>query len=117
MKYLLVSLIIVSFSCCMPALVSAKTAAKEKPQAQTQAGNLFTSFTGGESGKGLINIVLVLTVLAFAPAVLLLMSSFTRIVIVLSILRQAMGIPQLPPNQIIVGLVPLSDIFCHGADL
>ena len=85
-----------------PALVSAKTAAKEKPQAQT--GNLLTSFTGGESGKSMINIVLVLTVLAFAPAILLLMSSFTRIVIVLSILRQAMGIPQLPPNQIIVGL-------------
>jgi flagellar biosynthesis protein FliP len=100
-KYILVILIIVSFLVA-PALVSAKTAAKEKTQ--TQSGNLITSFTGGESGKSLINIVLVLTVLAFAPAILLLMSSFTRIVIVLSILRQAMGIPQLPPNQIIVGL-------------
>ena len=103
MKYLLVALIVVSFLIA-PALVSAKTAAKEKSQTQAQAGNLITSFTGGESGKSMINIVLVLTVLAFAPAILLLMSSFTRIVIVLSILRQAMGIPQLPPNQIIVGL-------------
>jgi flagellar biosynthetic protein FliP len=100
-KYVLVILIIVSVLVA-PALVTAKTAVKEKPQAQ--AGNLITSFTGGESGKSMINIVLVLTVLAFAPAILLLMSSFTRIVIVLSILRQAMGIPQLPPNQIIVGL-------------
>jgi flagellar biosynthetic protein FliP len=100
-KYVLVILIIVSVLVA-PALVTAKTAVKEKPQ--TQAGNLITSFTGGESGKSMINIVLVLTVLAFAPAILLLMSSFTRIVIVLSILRQAMGIPQLPPNQIIVGL-------------
>jgi flagellar biosynthetic protein FliP len=100
-KYILVILIIASFLAA-PSLVSAKTPAKEKPQAQ--AGNLITSFTGGESGKSMINIVLVLTVLAFAPAILLLMSSFTRIVIVLSILRQAMGIPQLPPNQIIVGL-------------
>ena len=100
-KYLLVALIVISVL-ASPALVSAKTAAIEKPQAQT--GNLLTSFTGGESGKSMINIVLVLTVLAFAPAILLLMSSFTRIVIVLSILRQAMGIPQLPPNQIIVGL-------------
>jgi flagellar biosynthetic protein FliP len=100
-KYILVILIIVSVLVA-PALVTAKTAAKEKPQAQ--AGNLITSFTAGESGKSMINIVLVLTVLAFAPAILLLMSSFTRIIIVLSILRQAMGIPQLPPNQVIVGL-------------
>lgn len=105
MKYFLLAVIVLSLI-AMPALASAKAAAKEKPQTQTQAqaGNLFASFTGGESSKGLINIVLVLTVLAFAPAVLLLMSAFTRIVIVLSFLRQAMGIPQLPPNQIIVGL-------------
>jgi flagellar biosynthesis protein FliP len=104
-KYILVALIIVAFLTA-PALASAKTAIKGKTQAQaqTQAGNLITSFTGGESGKSMINIVLILTVLSFAPAILLLMSSFTRIVIVLSILRQAMGIPQLPPNQIIVGL-------------
>jgi flagellar biosynthesis protein FliP len=102
-KYVLVALIIASVLVA-PALVSAKTAVKEKPQSQTQAGNLITSFTDGASGKSMINIVLILTVLSFAPAVLLLMSSFTRIVIVLSILRQAMGIPQLPPNQIIVGL-------------
>lgn len=103
MKYILAALIITSLLIA-PALVSAKTAAQEKSPAKTQAGNLITSFTGGESAKSMINIVLVLTVLAFAPAILLLMSSFTRIVIVLSILRQAMGIPQLPPNQIIVGL-------------
>lgn len=101
MKYVLLAVIVLSLI-MMPALASAKAAAKEKPQ--TQAGNLFSAFTGSESSKGLINIVLVLTVLAFAPAVLLLMSAFTRIVIVLSFLRQAMGIPQLPPNQIIVGL-------------
>jgi len=102
-RYFLVALIIVSFL-ALPAAVSAKTASKEKAPIQTASGNLITSFTGGESGKSLINIVLILTVLAFAPAILLLMSSFTRIVIVLSILRQAMGIAQLPPNQIIVGL-------------
>jgi flagellar biosynthesis protein FliP len=102
-KYILVALITIAFLTA-PALASAKTAAQGKSQAQSQAGNLITAFTGGESGKSMINIVLILTVLSFAPAILLLMSSFTRIVIVLSILRQAMGIPQLPPNQIIVGL-------------
>ncbi|MCX5807241.1 MAG: flagellar type III secretion system pore protein FliP [Proteobacteria bacterium] len=61
-------------------------------------------FVTSEGNKNLISIVIVLTVLAFAPAILLLMSSFTRIIIVLSLLRQAIGIPQLPPNQIIIGL-------------
>lgn len=66
--------------------------------------DIFGSFMGGGGTKSLINVVIVLTVLTFAPAILLLMSSFTRIVIVLSFLRQAMGVTQLPPNQIIIGL-------------
>ncbi len=45
-----------------------------------------------------------LTALTFLPAVVLMMTSFTRIVIVLSLLRQAMGTIQTPPNQVIVGL-------------
>jgi flagellar biosynthesis protein FliP len=105
MKYALSALIIIVaiFFLAAPSPVFAK-AAKEKASVSNPAANLISSFTGGESGKSLINIVLVLTVLAFAPAILLLMSSFTRIIIVLSFLRQAMGIPQLPPNQILVGL-------------
>lgn len=100
MKYFVI--VILALSLLSLSTVACAAAAKEKPQATPE--NLLTSFLGGQSGKGLINIVLVLTVLAFAPAVLLLMSSFTRIVIVLSFLRQAMGIQQLPPNQIIIGL-------------
>ncbi len=101
MKYIVIAVLVASFLVA-PAFADAKTASKEK--AQTQVGSLISSFTGGEGGRNLINIVLVLTVLAFAPAILLLMSAFTRIVIVLSLLRQAMGITQLPPNQIIIGL-------------
>jgi flagellar biosynthetic protein FliP len=51
-----------------------------------------------------VQILLTLTVLSLAPAILLMLTSFTRIVIVLSLLRQAVGIQQLPPNQVIVGL-------------
>jgi flagellar biosynthetic protein FliP len=51
-----------------------------------------------------VQILLTLTVLSLAPAVLLMLTSFTRIVIVLSLLRQAVGIQQLPPNQVIIGL-------------
>jgi flagellar biosynthetic protein FliP len=45
-----------------------------------------------------------LTVLSLAPAILLLMTSFTRILIVLSFLRQAIGVPSMPPNQVLIGL-------------
>ncbi len=101
MRYIVIAVLVASFIVA-PAFADAKTDSKEK--AHTQVGSLISSFTGGEGGRNLINIVLVLTVLAFAPAILLLMSAFTRIVIVLSLLRQAMGITQLPPNQIIIGL-------------
>jgi flagellar biosynthetic protein FliP len=51
-----------------------------------------------------LQILLVLTVLSLAPAILILMTSFTRIVIVLAFLRQALGTQQVPPNQVLIGL-------------
>ena len=51
-----------------------------------------------------MQIFLLLTVLSLAPSILIMVTSFTRIAIVLSLLRQAIGSNQLPPNQIIVGL-------------
>ena len=48
--------------------------------------------------------LLLLTSLTFLPAALLMMTGFTRIVIVLSLLRQALGTPASPPNQVLVGL-------------
>jgi flagellar biosynthetic protein FliP len=51
-----------------------------------------------------IKIVLMLTVLTLAPAILIMMTSFTRIIVVLSFLRQAVGTQQMPPNQMLVGL-------------
>lgn len=51
-----------------------------------------------------IQILLVLTVLSLAPAILIMMTSFTRIIIILSFLRQGLGTQQVPPNQILIGL-------------
>ena len=51
-----------------------------------------------------LQIFALLTVLSLAPAILIMLTSFTRIAIVLSLLRQAMGTHQMPPNQIILGL-------------
>lgn len=51
-----------------------------------------------------IKLILILTVLTLAPAILIMMTGFTRIIIVFSFLRQAMGVQQMPPNQLLVGL-------------
>ena len=51
-----------------------------------------------------IKILLMMTVLTLAPAILIMMTGFTRIIIVLSFLRQALGTAQMPPNQLLVGL-------------
>jgi len=51
-----------------------------------------------------LKILVLLTVLSLAPAILIMMTSFTRIVIVLTLLRQALGTQQLPPSQILVGM-------------
>lgn len=53
---------------------------------------------------GVLKILGVLTVLTLAPAILVLMTSFTRVVVVLSFIRQAIGTQSLPPNQLIIGL-------------
>ncbi len=51
-----------------------------------------------------IQIILLITFLTLAPAILILVTSFTRIVIVLSLLRHALSLQQIPPNQVIIGL-------------
>ncbi|MCK5539998.1 MAG: flagellar type III secretion system pore protein FliP [Deltaproteobacteria bacterium] len=51
-----------------------------------------------------IQVLLLLTVLALAPSILILMTSFTRLVIVFHFLRQAVGTQSMPPNQVLVGL-------------
>jgi len=60
----------------------------------------------GEPGKVAVvmQLLLLLTVLSLAPAILMMVTSFTRIVVVLSILRHALGTQQLPANQIVIGL-------------
>jgi flagellar biosynthetic protein FliP len=55
-------------------------------------------------GSSAVKLFLILTALSFGTALVLSVTSFTRIVIVLSFLRQALGTPQLPPNQVLVGL-------------
>jgi flagellar biosynthesis protein FliP len=59
---------------------------------------------GPEDVSVVIQIFAALTLLSIAPAILIMLTSFTRFIIVFSLLRQAMGTQQMPPNQILVGL-------------
>lgn len=58
-----------------------------------------------------LQIVILLTVLALAPSILIMVTSFIRIIVVLSFLRHAMGIHQMPPNQLLVALALILTFF------
>lgn len=58
-----------------------------------------------------LQLLTILTVLSLAPAILIMMTSFTRIVIVLSFVRNALGTQQIPPNQVLIGLALLLTFF------
>ena len=66
---------------------------------------------GGQTYTLSIQTLLLLTSLTFLPAVLLMMTGFTRIIIVLSLLRQALGTPSSPPNQVLIGLALFLTLF------
>jgi len=62
------------------------------------------SIDTGSHGTGPLELATLLTLITLAPALLIMLTSFTRIVIVLSLLRQALGLQQTPPNIVITGL-------------
>ncbi|MDR7315968.1 flagellar type III secretion system pore protein FliP [Brevibacillus nitrificans] len=64
-----------------------------------------------------IQLLLILTVLSVAPAILLLMTSFTRIVIVLSFVRNALATQQMPPNQVLIALALFMTFFIMAPTL
>lgn len=69
---------------------------------------------GGQTYSLSLQTLLLLTGLTFIPAALLMMTSFTRIIIVLSLLRQALGTQMAPPNQVMIGLALFLTLFVMG---
>ena len=67
--------------------------------------------TGGSVAGRIVQIVALLTVLSLAPGILMMMTSFTRIVVVLSFLRTAMGTQQTPPNTVLISLALFMTFF------
>ncbi len=66
---------------------------------------------GPEQVSILLQILFLLTVLSLAPAILIMMTSFTRLAVVFSLVRHALGTQQMPPNQILIGLALLLTFF------
>ena len=103
------ALILVLFTGLAASAAAAPAAAPIKPiNLAAPAGPTLTlQIEGADGPKSLssaLKIVLLMTILSLAPAILMLLTSFTRIVIVLGFLRQAIGANQAPANQILVGL-------------
>jgi flagellar biosynthesis protein FliP len=69
---------------------------------------------GGGSPSSTVTLILALTVLGVAPSALLLVTSFTKIVVVLSLTRNALGMQQAPPNQVLTGLALFLTLFVMG---
>ena len=90
------------------------TALFAMPTWGAESGPALTLITANEAGSeyGLsLQILVMMTVLAIIPSVIILMTSFTRIIIVLSLLRQARGTGQTPPNQVLIGIAVFLTFF------
>ncbi|MGS2717542.1 flagellar type III secretion system pore protein FliP [Eionea flava] len=75
------------------------------------AVTLTTNDDGSQEYSLSIQVLLLMTMLTFIPAILLMMTSFTRIIIVFAILRQALGLQQSPSNQILIGMTLFLTLF------
>ena len=61
-----------------------------------------------------VDIIVLLTVLTLLPSIVLMLTGFTRILIVLSFVRNALGMQQTPPNQVLIGLALFLTLFVMG---
>ncbi|MEX2658082.1 MAG: flagellar type III secretion system pore protein FliP [Acidimicrobiales bacterium] len=103
-----------------PTTVSAQV--EEPPPAEEDDGSASINLELGPTEDGevpsqSIVIILLLTLLGVAPALLIMLTSFTRIVVVLSLARSAIGVQSVPPNQVIVGLALFLSLFVMGPTL
>ena len=101
--------------CSAPTLAAAQSAASpstasfSSPNAPSNLGGLAglggpQQWTSPEGMSSALQVMLLLTVISLAPAILLMTTSFVRILVVLGLLRQALGVQQLPPSQVLTSI-------------
>ncbi|WP_055108451.1 flagellar type III secretion system pore protein FliP [Paenibacillus ihumii] len=110
-KVLIVGLLLALWSVLT---VSAASAAPVNPipDIGIQIGN-----SDGQPGTSSLSLILLITVLSIAPAILVLMTSFTRMVVVLGFVRSSLGTQQMPPNQVLIGLALFLTLFVMSPTL
>jgi flagellar biosynthesis protein FliP len=87
-----------------PAIAAAQGVPEAGPDVLGEAAVSLVAGTEELPVSAALRLVLILTAMTFLPAVLLVMTPFTRFVIVFALLRQALGLQQAPPNQVLIGL-------------
>ena len=88
--------------------------APAEPAAPTLDDGTVSINVGGGSPSSAITLILAITVLSIAPSVLLLATSFTKIIVVLALTRNALGLPSSPPNQVLTGIALFLTLFVMG---
>ena len=102
---LIVFAIMTALLAAFPAFAQAAPAAPVTPGVGDAMDRALGQLGGGEAPLSLsLQVLIIMGLLTVLPGILLMMTSFTRIVIVLAILRQALGLQNSPPNQVIIGL-------------
>ena len=110
---------------CLAIAAHAQTAipaAAMAPAPGPVSGALDRAFTAMNGGPGAsmslsLQLLIIMGLLTILPSLVLMMTSFTRILIVLSILRQALGLQQSPPNQVLIGLALFLSLFIMSPTL
>ena len=92
-------------------LIAAALSLASATEVGAQSINVDFGQAGGAVSGQILRLVMLVTVLSLAPSILVLATSFTRIVIVLSFLRTAIGLQQTPPNSVLVGLALFLTLF------
>lgn len=113
MKAFLNCLLLVGAFCLLPGLEVAELQAQVAGQA-SPGPSLRIDISGQEDPQDVgiaIQLVIAMTILTLSPSIIMMMTSFTRIVIVLSFVRMAMGVQQAPSNQIVIGLALFLTVF------
>lgn len=98
-----------------PALAQTAPTTTAPPAAQVNL-DLGGTGTGSVPSQSVV-IILLLTLLSVAPALLIMLTSFTRVVVVLSLTRNALGLQSIPPNQVVVGLALFLSLFLMAPTL
>jgi len=108
------SLLMLTFICAAPEVVFATESESQGLDINASIGDLDITASTDDSADGLsstLQILILLTVISLAPSILILVTSFTRILVVLHFARAATGLQTTPPNQVLIGLALFLTLF------